>query len=197
MVRDAATRTPTKTGPTRRDSAPLAHRYTPQDGPERARTECRGRNGLRRAAGEREGPEQGGSESLPKAELTDLVVGVDRWTHFPARLTYAAGSEPTTAGLRRHLHAAILARVTNVGPVRMADLAELSYEKIAWATTWYVREDTLTDAVASVVDFHHVLPWAPFGEAAPSPPRTASASPSTSRRRTRGHYPAASATARG
>ena len=91
-------------------------------------------------------------------ELTDLVVEVDSWTHFLSRLTHAAGSEPRTADLRRHLHAAVLAQATNIGPVRMADLADLSYEKLAWAYTWYLREDTLKDAIKAVVDFHHSLP---------------------------------------
>lgn len=98
------------------------------------------------------------SKRLPKVELTDLVVEVDRWTHFLSRLTHAAGSEPRTVDLRRRLHAAILAQATNIGPVRMADLADLSYDRLAWAYTWYLREDTLTDAIAQIVNFHHSLP---------------------------------------
>lgn len=98
------------------------------------------------------------SKRLPKVELTDLVVEVDSWAHFLGRLTHAGGSEPRTADLRRHLHAAILAQATNIGPVRMADLADLSYGKLAWSYTWYLREDTLKDAMAAVVNFHHSLP---------------------------------------
>ena len=97
------------------------------------------------------------SKRLPKVELTDLIVEVDRWTHFLSHLTHAAGSEPRTPDLRMHLYAAILAQATNIGPKRMADLADLSYGKLAWCYTWYLREDTLKDAIASVVNFHHGL----------------------------------------
>ena len=40
----------------------------------------------------------------------------------------------------------------------MAELADLSYQKLAWATNWYVREETLKDAIAAMVNFHHKLP---------------------------------------
>jgi hypothetical protein len=33
-----------------------------------------------------------------------------------------------------------------------------TYRKLAWASTWYLREDTLKDAVAAMVNFHHALP---------------------------------------
>jgi hypothetical protein len=95
---------------------------------------------------------------LPKVELTDLLVEVDSLCSFSRRFTHAGGSEPRTPDLRVHLYASILAQATNLGPVRMADLSELSYQKLAWANTWYLREDTLKDAIAAIVNFHHRLP---------------------------------------
>lgn len=95
---------------------------------------------------------------LPKVELTDLLVEMDGSCSFSRRFTHAGGSEPRTPDLRVHLYASILAQATNLGPVRMADLSELSYQKLAWANTWYLREDTLKDAVAAIVNFHHSLP---------------------------------------
>ncbi|QIN85414.1 Tn3 family transposase (plasmid) [Rubrobacter tropicus] len=95
---------------------------------------------------------------LPKVELTDLLVDVDRWCGFSRFFTHAGGSEPRSADLRVHLYASILAQATNIGPVRMAELSDLSYRKLAWASTWYLREDTLKDAVAAIVNFHHALP---------------------------------------
>jgi hypothetical protein len=65
---------------------------------------------------------------------------------------------PGSPDLRVHLYASILAQATNIGPVRMAELSDLSYRKLAWASTWYLREDTLKDAVAAMVNFHHALP---------------------------------------
>lgn len=95
---------------------------------------------------------------LPKVELTDLIVEVDRWSGFLRQLTHAGGSEPRSPELQVHLYAAILAQATNIGPKRMADLADLSYAKLAWCYTWYLREDTLKAAIASIVNFHHGLP---------------------------------------
>jgi TnpA family transposase len=95
---------------------------------------------------------------LTHAELTNLLVGVDRWTNFTGRLTHAAGSESRSPDLKVHLYASILAQATNLGPVRMAELSELSYRKLAWATNWYLREETLKSANVAIVDFHHRLP---------------------------------------
>lgn len=95
---------------------------------------------------------------LPKVELTDLLVEMDSSCMFSRRFTHAGGSEPRTPDLRVHLYASVLAQATNLGPVRMADLSELSYQKLAWANTWYLREDTLKDAIAAIVNFHHRLP---------------------------------------
>jgi len=102
---------------------------------------------------------------LPKVELTDLLIEVDRLTGFSRFFTHAGGSEPRTPDLRVHLYASILAQATNIGPVRMAELSDLSYRKLAWASRWYLREDTLKDAVAAIVNFHHALPLsAAWGE---------------------------------
>ena len=46
-----------------------------------------------------------------------------------------------------HLYASVLARATNLGPVRTAELSDLSYRKLAWATNWCPREGTLKDAI--------------------------------------------------
>ena len=102
------------------------------------------------------------SARLPKIELTDLLVEADGWTRFSRLFTHAGGAEPRTPDLRVHLYAAILSQATNIGPVRMAELSDLSYRKLAWASTWYLREDTLQDAVAAAVNFHHGLPLSAY-----------------------------------
>jgi TnpA family transposase len=97
-------------------------------------------------------------ERLPKVELTDLLVEGDRLAGFSRFFTHASGAVPRTPDLRVHLYASVLAQATNLGPVRMAELSDLSYRKLAWATNWYLREETLKDAVAAVVNLHHKLP---------------------------------------
>jgi TnpA family transposase len=93
-----------------------------------------------------------------RVELTNLLAEVDRLTNFTGRLTHAAGSEPRTPNLKVHLYASILAQATNLGPMKMAELSDLTYRRLAWATNWYLREETLKRANAAIVDFHHSLP---------------------------------------
>jgi hypothetical protein len=50
-----------------------------------------------------------------------------------------------------HLYAAILAQATNLGPTAMARSSGLSYDQIAHATAWYLRDETLTPAIDVVV----------------------------------------------
>jgi TnpA family transposase len=58
----------------------------------------------------------------------------------------------------RHLYAAILAQGCNIGLTKMAQIADLSYDRLAWCTTWYLREDTLKAAVAAIVNFQYHQP---------------------------------------
>jgi len=57
-----------------------------------------------------------------------------------------------------HLYAAILAQATNLGPVAMARASGLSYDQVAHATAWYLRDETLTAAIDEVINYHHRLP---------------------------------------
>lgn len=95
---------------------------------------------------------------LSRVELTHLLMEMDGHTNFTGRLTHAAGSESRSPELTVHLYASILAQATNLGPVKMAELSDLSYRRLAWATNWYLREETLKSANAAIVDFHHGLP---------------------------------------
>jgi hypothetical protein len=88
---------------------------------------------------------------LPLIELPDLLMEVDGWTGFSRHLEHAGGAEPRTPDLLVHCHASILAQACNFGLTRMAQLADLSYRQLARCTTWYLREETLQSAIASIV----------------------------------------------
>jgi TnpA family transposase len=92
---------------------------------------------------------------LPRVDLADLLVEVDGWTGFTRHFEHAGGREPRTKDLLVHLHAAVLAQACNFGPTTMAEVAELSYRRLAWCTNWYLREETLRPAITAVVDFQH------------------------------------------
>ena len=40
----------------------------------------------------------------------------------------------------------------------MAQMADISADRLAWCTAWHLREDTLQDATNALVNFHHGLP---------------------------------------
>jgi hypothetical protein len=97
------------------------------------------------------------AERLPQLDLPDLLIEVDRWTGFSRSFQHAGGAEPRTKDLLVHLHAAVFAQACNFGLDQMAELADLSYRKLAWCATWYLREETLKAAIAQIVNFQHRL----------------------------------------
>ncbi len=97
---------------------------------------------------------------LPPVELADLLIEVDGWTGFSRCFEHAGGAEPRTKELLTHLHAAVFAQACNFGLGQMAEIADLSYRKLAWASTWYLREETLKAAIARVVNYQHRQPLA-------------------------------------
>jgi Tn3 transposase DDE domain-containing protein len=97
---------------------------------------------------------------IPDIDLTDLLLEVDQWTGFSQYLTHAGGGQPRTDTLLLHLHAAVLAQGSNMGLVEMAHSAGLPYGRLAWTSTWYLREDTLKAAVTALVNFQYRQPLA-------------------------------------
>jgi TnpA family transposase len=97
-------------------------------------------------------------ERLPQVELSELLVEVDGWTGFSGCFEHAGGREPRNPDLTRHLYASLLAQGCNIGLTRMAQISDRAYDRLAWCTTWYLREETLRAAVAAVVNFQHRHP---------------------------------------
>ena len=96
---------------------------------------------------------------LPRVELSDLLLEVDAWTRFSDHFVHAAGAEARRPALLPHLYASILAHACNFGLEQMAQSTDISYRQLAWATTWYLREETLEPAIVSLVNYHHKLPF--------------------------------------
>ena len=57
-----------------------------------------------------------------------------------------------------HCYASLIAQARNLGLVRMAQASDLTYMKLAWVTTWYLRDETLKAANVKLVNYHHHLP---------------------------------------
>ena len=98
------------------------------------------------------------TERLPRVGLPELLIEVDTWTHFSTRLVHAAGADALQPALLPHLYASVLAHACNFGLEQMAQSTDLSYRRLAWCTTWHLREDTLKAAVTALVNYHHHLP---------------------------------------
>ncbi len=99
-------------------------------------------------------------EVFPQIELAEVVIAIDSVCGFSQHLLHAGGATSRSPAMLVHLYAAILAQATNLGPVAMARASGLSYDQVAHATAWYLREETLTSAIDEVVNYHHRLPAA-------------------------------------
>jgi TnpA family transposase len=95
---------------------------------------------------------------LPQVELSELLIEVDAWTHFSDHFVHAASAETLRPTLLPHLYASILAHACNFGLEQMAHSTDISYQQLAWCTTWYIREETLEAAFTTLVNYHHKLP---------------------------------------
>ncbi len=100
------------------------------------------------------------AERLPRVELADLLIEVDRWCGFSRHFTHAGGATARTPELTVHLYAALLAQACNFGLTTMAENADLTYRQLAWTTEWYLREETLQAASTAIVNYQHGLPLA-------------------------------------
>ena len=69
-------------------------------------------------------------ERLPLVELSELLIEVDGWTRFSDDFEHAGGTEPRSRELRSHLYASVLAQACNLGPVRMARISGMTYQKL-------------------------------------------------------------------
>ena len=98
------------------------------------------------------------SDRLPRVELADVLVEVDRWVQFSRHFEHAGGSEPRAPEFLTSLYASLFAQACNFGLAQFAEVADLSYDRLAWCTNWYIREETLKTAITSIVNYHHRLP---------------------------------------
>ncbi len=99
---------------------------------------------------------------LPRVQTAELLIEIDAVTHWTDHLTHAGGGHPRhdPDEHRRLLYAAVLAQASNFGITRMAELAGLSPDALAWTTEWYLREQTLVPANTAIVNAHHRQPLA-------------------------------------
>lgn len=102
--------------------------------------------------------EEAVAERFPQVELSELLIEVDSWTDFSSRCEHAAGVSRRSGDHLTPLYASILAHACNFGLQQMANITDISYDRLDWCTTWYLREATLKSAFAAIINYHHRLP---------------------------------------
>jgi len=98
------------------------------------------------------------TERLPLIDLPDLLVEVDQWTGFSQHLRHLGGREPRRRDFLPVQYASLLAQGANFGLARMAQMADIPVDRLAWCTTWYLHDEALKGATNALVNFHHHLP---------------------------------------
>ena len=99
------------------------------------------------------------SERLPEVDITDVITEVDAETHFSECFRHLNESQARSPDLVLHLYANLLAQACNLGTRQMAKATGLSRTRLAWHNTWYVRDETLKDAMSRLVNAHYKLPF--------------------------------------
>jgi len=57
-----------------------------------------------------------------------------------------------------HLYACLLAQACNLGLWQISKSTNLSYQRLSWCNTWYIRDETLREATKALVNYHYHLP---------------------------------------
>lgn len=102
------------------------------------------------------------TQRLPRVDLTEMFIEVDRLTGFSRCLEHLGSTTTRTEELQTYLYAAVLAQACNFGLSTMAQMADLSYDRLLWYTNWYLREDTLRAANTAVVNFQYHQPLSQY-----------------------------------
>ncbi len=99
---------------------------------------------------------------LPRIGLPQLLMEVDSWTRFTSAFAHlSARRRPTLdqmGTLRPTLFAVLVAEATNVGLTTMAAASGIPYAQLMRVHDWYVREETLQQAIKILIAQHQHLP---------------------------------------
>jgi TnpA family transposase len=99
--------------------------------------------------------------ALPKIRITDLLLEVEQWTNFGRAFVHIKDEKREPDKLT--LLTVILSDGLNFGLRKMAESCPgMTYNKISWTQSWYVREETYTGAQKILVDIQHIHPFAGY-----------------------------------
>ncbi len=98
------------------------------------------------------------ADRLPRLDITDLLIEVDRWTGFSRHFFQTApGAVNQNEQEMKHLYASLLAQACNFSLAQMSRTSGLAYHQLVYMSTWHLREETLKAANTELVNYHHGL----------------------------------------
>jgi len=96
---------------------------------------------------------------LPHIRITDLLLEVDATVNFSRHFTHLQSDEPIDDPVL--LCTALLAGAINLGVEKMAIASRhTTYDKLAWVTDWFIRDETYSKALSDLVHFQLANPFA-------------------------------------
>jgi TnpA family transposase len=99
---------------------------------------------------------------LPRVGLPQLLLDVDDWTSFTSAFDHlTARREPTAQhqeDIRAALLAVLVAEATNIGLTAMSAASGIPHGQLVRVSDWYLREETLQQAINMLIAFHQTLP---------------------------------------
>ena len=97
--------------------------------------------------------------SLPLVRVEQLLMDVDQATRFSRAFVPLQGHRSRPKKFYRSLLAAIISQATNLGVVSMsASVPGVTLDMLRHVLQYYVREETIKAASATIVNGHHGLP---------------------------------------
>ena len=100
---------------------------------------------------------------LPLIRIENLLMEVDKEVGFTRYFTPLQKYQNRPANFYKTLISAILSNATNLGIVAMgASVEDVSVDMLRYVLNGYIREETLINANAEIVNHHHLLPISRF-----------------------------------
>ncbi|NJM66577.1 MAG: Tn3 family transposase [Acaryochloris sp. RU_4_1] len=98
-------------------------------------------------------------DRLPSIRIEQLLMEVDKLTHFSRHFTSIQGHQSKPKHFYRTLMATLISQATNLGVVSMSvSVQGTTIDMLRHVLHNFIREETLTAANAEIVNQHHKLP---------------------------------------
>ena len=96
---------------------------------------------------------------MPTIRIEQLLMEVDQMTHYSRHLVPIQRHNSRPKHFYKSLMAGIISQATNLGIVSMsASVKDVTIDMLRHILQYYIREDTLIEANAEIVNQHHKLP---------------------------------------